>query len=58
MLIGNYLLTASFTHIQGQMLSKIFYRHIEHKDCDQLKEKCFILINAYSPILVTPASTC
>ena len=54
MLTGGYLLTASFTHRRGQILSKIFYRQIEHKDCDQVKEKCLTLMNFYSPILVTP----
>ena len=46
----------------GQILSKTFYRQIEHKDCDQVMEKCLIFMNVYStlysPILVTPASTC
>ena len=50
--------TASFTHRRGQILSQTFYRQIEHKDCDQVMEKCLILMNVYSPILVTPASTC
>ena len=58
MLRGCYLLTASFTHKRGQILSKTFYRQIEHEDCDQVKEKYLILMNVYSPILVTPASTC
>ena len=52
------IFTASFTHRGGQILSKTFYRQMKHNDCDQVKEKCFILMNVYSPILVTPASTC
>ena len=32
-----------------------FYRQIEHKDCDQVKERCLMLMNVYSPMLVTPA---
>ena len=55
MLTGCYLSTASFTHRRGQILSKTFYRQIEHKDCDQVKKKMLILMHVFSPILVTPA---
>ena len=48
MLTGCYLSTESFTHRRGQILSKIFDRQIEHKDCDKVMEKCLILMNVYS----------